>query len=76
MIATRCVFGDNGAAQAFDCPARACDRLIALEASKLQDASYSERFADDVNTYTVGRTVENIRRLSPKYGAPLGVQTQ
>ena len=57
MLASRCVFGDNGAAQSVDCPARACDRLIAIEAGRLQDACISERFADDLNNYTVQRSV-------------------
>ena len=72
MIATRCVFGDNGATQSFDCPARACDRLIAIEVSRLQDACISERFADDLNNYTVQRS----REWYPKYGAKPGGQTR
>ena len=36
------------------------------QASKLQDASYSERFADDVNTYTVERTVEKYQAVVAK----------
>ena len=71
MIATRCVFGDNGAAQAFDCPARACDRLVSYK--KLATARDSQTVSTLIRSRELSK---NIRRLSPKYGAPLGVQTQ